>query len=188
MKQNNNQSPAEIVAIKMAERMKQSAVTDDKRKGVLVIIDDKPPVADNTTLMLYTVKLRAVDEQKPTAYFPLNRSDVEVVNQFLAITTGIGVEKISAGQLSDDEWDLVNQKLPLLMDAPLYIDATTKMTLKELKRKAEELSTEKGVSLMVIDHAQMMTVDGMPANSHRILANIKAIAENLCITIIAVLD
>ena len=178
----NKKNTAKIVAMKMAERMNQPAKEDSKRKGVLVIIDGKPPVADNTTLMLYTVKLRAVDERKPTAYFSLDRSNVEVVNQLIAITTGIDIEKISAGQLSDDEWVLMDEKLPALMDAPLYVDDTQCVTIESLKDKLTML-TEKGVTLAVIDNASQMT-----ANAETLTGDIKAIAEQLGITIIAIMD
>jgi hypothetical protein len=40
----------------------------------------------------------------------------------------------------------------------------------------------------VVDHLQELTDDGQPANVHRIEADLKSIAEELGITIIAVQD
>ena len=185
MEKNNKLNTAKIVAMKMAERKNQPAMTDGKRKGGLVIIDQKPPVADNTTLMLYTVKLRAVDEGQPTAYFSLGTPNVDVVNQLIAITTGIDHEKIVNGNLTDDEWALVDEKLPMLIDAPLYVDDTPEMTLAEVKGKMIDL-IGKGVKFVVIDHAQKLTTDNKDTDA--ILSDINESAKTLGYTVIAVVD
>lgn len=182
----NKQNPAKIVAMKMAERMNQPATTDGKRNGCLVVIDGKPPMGDTTTMMLYMVKIRAVDEQKPTAYFSLVESNVQVVNRLIAITTGIDHEKIVSGQLSEDDWKAVDEKVPLLMKAPLYVDDTPMMTVAYLKEKLTILK-EKGVTLAVIDHVQQMITDRM-ASIDDLLNDVKTLAEQLGITIIAITE
>lgn len=187
MEQNNKIQEA---ARQLAERSKNPV--DNKqtsgRKGVLIVIDGKPPVADNTTLMLYTVKLRAVDEQKPTVYFSLEESNQQVCNLLIAIITGIDAQKISDGTLTNDEWLTVDEKLPVLIDAPLYIDDTPALSIANLKKRLTNLANQNGVRLAVVDHLQELTDDGQPANVHRIETDLKAIAEELGITIIAVQD
>ena len=187
MEQNNKIQEA---ARQLAERSKNpaGAPTDGKKKGVLVVIDGKPPVGDNTTLMLYTVKLRAVDEQKPTVYFSLEESNQQVCNRLIAIITGIDQQKISDGTLTDDEWLLLDEKLPMLIDAPLYIDDTPALSLANLKKRLMNLANQNGVRLAVVDHLQELTDDGQPVNVHRIEADLKSISEELGITIIAVQD
>ncbi len=184
------QNKIQEVARQLAERSKNPA--DNKhsegRKGVFIVIDGKPPVADNTTLMLYTVKLRAVDEQKPTVYFSLEESNQQVCNRLIAIITGIDQQKINDGTLTDDEWLLMDEKLPMLIDAPLYIDDTPALSLANLKKRMKNLTNQNGVRLAVVDHLQELTDDGQPANVHRIEADLKSIAEELGITIIAVQD
>lgn len=185
MEQNNK---IEEAARQLAERSKnqQIAKTSEGKKGCLVVIDSKPPVGDNTTLMLYTVKIRAVDERKPTAYFSLEESNRQVCNRLIAIITGIDLQKIADGTLSNDEWLLVDEKLPQLIDAPLYIDDTPALSLANLKRRITNLAKDNGVCLAVIDRLQELTDDGHPADVRRIEADLKAIAEELDVTIIAV--
>nr|MCR4808536.1 DnaB-like helicase C-terminal domain-containing protein [Prevotella sp.] len=99
------QNKIQEAARQLAERSKNPVGNKSEgRKGCLVVIDGKPPVGDNTTLMLYTVKFRAVDEKKPTAYFSLEESNQQVVNRLIAIITGIDLQKITDGTLSEDEW------------------------------------------------------------------------------------
>lgn len=178
----NKQNTAKIVAMKMAERNRPVRY-DGKRKGVLVILDGKPPVGDNTTLMLYTVKLRAVDEGKPAAYFSLAETNVQVVNRLIAIATGIDQEKITDGQLSESEWKLIDEKVPALMDAPLYVDDTADLTTDDLRYKLAGLATTKGVTFVVVDSVSRMADDAETVTDH-----LKAIAEALGITIVAIME
>ncbi len=183
------QNKIQEAARQLAERSKNPVGNKSEgRKGCLVVIDGKPPVGDNTTLMLYTVKFRAVDEKKPTAYFSLEESNQQVVNRLIAIITGIDLQKITDGTLSEDEWLLLDEKLPMLIDAPLYIDDTPAISLANLKKRMKNLANQNGVRLAVVDHLQELTDDGQPANVHRIEADLKSIAEELGITIIAVQD
>ena len=174
-------------ARRMAGRDKDQAAagTEERKKGVLVVIEDKPPVADNTTLMLYMVKLRAVDERQPTVYFSLGESDVQVVDRLIAIVTGIDLEKIVEGRLSSDEWQLVDRKISVLVDAQIYIDDTPEMTLDSLRTKLEGLAG-KGVRLAVVDHARKVTAAGMDTDA--VLDGIRTAAGELGITVFAVMD
>ncbi len=178
------------VAMMLAERIKNQPAEErpggQVRKGHLIVIDSKPPVADNTTLMLCLVKLRAVDEQEPTAYFSPEEPVREVCNRLIAIITGIDLQKIADGSLDADEWLLLDERLPLLQDAPLYIDDAPGLSMDSLKRRVTNLAKDNGVRLVVVNHLNELTNDGTPTNAHRIEANLKSIAEELGITIIAV--
>ena len=159
---------------------------DGNRRGALVIIDQQPPVADNTTIMLYTVKTRAVDERQPTAYFSLGLTNVQVCNRLIAIQTGIDQQHIDDGTLTDDEWKMLDEKLPQLMQSPLYIDDTEAMPLADLQRKMADLAQDNGVNFMVIDHAQRVTADGLATAD--ILTALQHTAEDLRVVAIAIVD
>ena len=189
MEKNNQQdcakqTPAKIVAMKIIKALTErpKVKTSDGSRGRLVVIDSQPPVADNTTLMLYTVKLAAVDEGRPTAYFSLGTQNTEIVNILVSIITGIGLQKIESGRLSAEEYRKIDEKLPSLRDAPLYIDDTEGLTLDWLDGRLTDLATENGVKFAIIDHVRRLGGDAetVPA--------IKAVAERLGITVIAVMD
>lgn len=154
-----------------------------KRKGALVVIDGKPPVADNTTIMLYAVKFRAVDEGIPTAYFGHGVSDKEVVHQLISIMLDTDYEHVAAGELNEREWKRLDEKLVRLKDAPLYIDDTPEQTLSELKEKIEDLVITKGVSLCVIDHMEKVITPGTEKDVH---FSLKALAERMGIVVIVI--
>ncbi len=188
MEKEQNSKEVEQIAERIKNQPPNKKSDGESRKGRLVVIDTKPPVADNTTLILYTVKLRAVDEQEPTAYFSLEESIQEVCNQIIAFITGIDQQKITDGTLNAEEWVLLDEKLILLQDAPLYIDDTPALSMANFKRRVTNLAKENSVRLVVVNHLQELTGYGQPANLHRICADIKTLAEELGITIIAIQD
>lgn len=191
MEQNNQQNgakqaPAKIVAMKIMKALAEhpNVKTSDGSRGRLVVIDSQTSLglADNTTLMIYTIKLTAVDEGRPSAYFSIGTRNTDIVNILVSSITGIGLQKIKSGQLSDEEWALLDEKLPSLNDAPLYIDDTEGMTLDWLDGRLTDLATENGVTFAVIEHVRHLGGDAetVPA--------IKAVAERLGITVLAVMD
>ena len=189
MEQNNQQdgakqASAKIVAMKIAKALTErpSTKTSDDSRGRLVVIDSQPPVADNTTLMLYIVKQTAVDEGRPSAYFSLGTRSTEIVNTLVSIITGIARQKIESGRLRFDELSLLDEKLPSLKNAPLYIDDTEGMTLDWLDGRLTDLATENGVAFAVIDHVRRLGGDA------ETVPVIRTVAERLGITVIAVMD
>lgn len=199
MEQNKNQNQdgtqkkvalPESAIRQMAENMNQT-VLGKQKKGALLIIATQPPVGDNTTLMLYMVKMTAVDNNIPAAIFTPNMANTQTVNRLVAITTGIGYEKIAAGTLEMEDWKTLDENLPHIVNAPLYVDDTQVQTMAELQSKITDLVTAHGVRLVVIDHLDEICADGLVFDDERarldyLSRSLKALAEELTITIIAV--
>lgn len=199
MEQNKNQNQdgtqkkvalPESAIQQMAENMNQT-VLGKQKKGALLIIATQPPLGDNTTLMLYMVKMTAVDNNIPAAVFTPNMANTQTVNRLVAITTGIGYEKIAAGTLEMEDWKTLDENLPHIVNAPLYVDDTQVQTMAELQSKITDLVTAHRVRLVVIDHFDEICADGLVFDDERarldyLSRSLKALAEELTITIIAV--
>lgn len=173
-KKNEGARIVQMVANQLADRSAKNPTQPSR--GVFIEIGREAPVPI-TTLMLYMVKMRAVDERQPTAFFSPELSNVEVVNRLISIITGIDEQRINEGNLSDDDWHLVDERVPLLMKAPLYIDDTEKPTVGDLTDKIIRLHRDNGVTLVVIDRFECVAYAE---------ANIKKLAEQLGIVIMAV--
>jgi replicative DNA helicase len=161
------------------------------KKGVLMTIGDQPPVADNTTIMLYMAREVAVKEHTPMGYFSTCMGNVEVVNRLLAIITGIDREKFATGMLDESDWKALDERMPKVLEAPLFVDDTQMPVLAELLAKIKALVNDHGVSLIIVNTTANVVVDGKTFDSDQahleyINAALKALAEELCITIIAV--
>lgn len=198
MEQNQNQNgtqnrmvPTENIAKQMAESMNKQTGGAELKKGVLMTIGDQPPVADNTTIMLYMAREVAVKEHTPMGYFSTCMGNVEVVNRLLAIITGIDREKFETGMLDESEWKALDERMPKVLEAPLFVDDTQMPVLAELLAKIKALVNDHGVSLIIVNTTANVVVDGKTFDSDQahleyINAALKALAEELCITIIAV--
>jgi replicative DNA helicase len=185
----------ESVAQNMKERMERLGMLGEGRKnGALLVVDERPPVGDNTTVMLHVVNDAAVKGHVPAAYFsPGELSNVQVVNRLIAINTGIGIQTITDGTLSREQWKKLDAELPKLMGAPLYVDDTPEPTLGDLSAKIAGLARDKGVRLVVVNPVNMIMGDGQKFDdaqdrTDHVTAGLKTLAEDLGITVIAVAE
>ena len=203
MEQNGNKvmdytrkdATVESVAQNMKERMERLGMLGEGRKnGALLVVDERPPVGDNTTVMLHVVNEAAVKGHVPAAYFsPGELSNVQVVNRLIAINTGIDSQTINDGTLSREQWKKLDAELPKLMGAPLYVDDTPEIALSDLMKKITDLAKDKGVRLVVVNPLNQVVVDGLVFTDgltclDYITAQLKTLAENLGITVIAVAE
>ncbi len=176
--------PTERIARLMAEHMGHP---ENKRKqGALVVIDEQPPVGDNTTIALYMISMEAIKQKTPVAYFTPTLSNVQVVNRLISMVTGISLEKIEAGTLTEQEWQILDERMPLLTDAPLYIDDTQKTTFNELADKMSRLAIDSRVRIVVINPVSRLSVDGMGYDD--VIRWLNGLAADLGIVIFAIKD
>jgi replicative DNA helicase len=181
---NNRMVPTERIARLMAEHMGHPE--DKRRNGALVVIDEQPPIGDNTTLALYMISMEAIKHQNPVAYFTPTLSNVQVVNRLISMVTGITLEKIEAGTLNEQEWKLLDERMPLLTQAPLYIDDTQRTTFDKLADKMARLAIDSRVRIMVINSVSNLSVDGMDYDG--IIRSLNGLASDLGIVIFAIKD
>lgn len=163
--------------------------TDGWQNSDLVILAGRPSMG-KTSFALSILKNAAVDRRIPSAFFSLEMSRVQLADRLISNVTDIEVNKISRGQISPQEIDLYDKRLPPLLDAPIYIDDTPGLSILELRTKARRLVREKGVRLIMIDYLQLMNAGGIRFSSRQeevsiISRSLKGLAKELDIPIIA---
>lgn len=186
----------ESMAQNMKERMERLGMLGEGPKnGALLVVDERPTVGDNTTVMLHVVNDAAAKGHVPSAYFsPGELSNVQVVNRLIAINTGIDSQTINDGTLSREQWKKLDATLPKLMGRPLYVDDTPEITLVSLKEKITDLAKEKGVRLVVVNPVDKINIHSDQESFDRqkridfITAELKRLADDLGITVIAVAE
>ena len=143
-----------------------------------------------TAFALSMAKNIAADLQIPMAFFSLEMSNVQLVNRLIANNCEIAGSKILNGQLTPDEWERLDKRLPALLGAPLYVDDTPGLSVFELRTKARRLVREHNIKLIMIDYLQLMNANGMRFSSRQeevstISRSLKGLAKELDIPIIA---
>ncbi len=72
--------------------------------------------------------------------------------RLISLEAEISSERLRTGQIPQEVWLALPQKLARLAEAPLYIDDTPAITIYDLRAKCRRLKAEKGIGL-VIDHS-----------------------------------
>ena len=164
-------------------------ITSGWQNSDLVIVAGRPAMG-KTAFALSMAKNIAADLQIPMAFFSLEMSNVQLVNRLIANNCEIAGSKILNGQLTPDEWERLDKRLPALLGAPLYVDDTPGLSVFELRTKARRLVREHNIKLIMIDYLQLMNANGMRFSSRQeevstISRSLKGLAKELDIPIIA---
>ncbi len=164
-------------------------ITSGWQNSDLIIIAARPAMG-KTAFVLSMAKNMAVDYGRPVAIFSLEMSNVQLVNRLMMNVCEIDGAKIRSGVLSSEEWRQLEDRISILIDAPIYVDDTPSLSVFELRSKAMKLKQEKNISCIIIDYLQLMNASGMNFGSREqevsiISRNLKALAKELDIPVIA---
>ncbi len=148
-------------------------------------------VTHNTAFVVSAMRNAAVDFKKPVAIFSLEMSSLQLVNRLISAEAELDSEKIKKGNLADYEWAQLNSKISALSSAPIFIDDTPALSIRELRAKCRRLKSQHDIQLIIIDYLQLMSGNegGKNGNREQEIASIsralKGIAKELNIPVIA---
>ncbi len=156
----------------------------------LIILAGRPAVG-KTAFALSAAKSLAVDNNIPTAVFSLEASSGQIAGRLLSNILGIDGTRLQKGDISQDEWSMIDGIRERMDRCPLYIDDDPSLSILDLAAKSRKLVAEKDVRMIIIDCLQLMRADGMKAasgqeESHAIAKSLKALAKELNVPILAV--
>ncbi len=164
-------------------------MTNGWQKSDLIILAARPAMG-KTALCLNMAANAAVDYNQPVAIFSLEMSKEQLVQRMLAAAARIDQKRLRTGQLNADEWGAFLQKIGPLSSAPIYIDDTPAITIRELRAKARRLQSREGnLGMILLDYLQLMGGSGNSENRQQevseISRSLKALARELQVPIIA---
>lgn len=164
-------------------------VTSGWQKSDLIILAARPAMG-KTAFALSMAKNIAVNNNEPVAVFSLEMSNVQLVNRLISSVCEIPGHKLRDGRLAPYEWNILDQKVNALQNAPIYLDDTPSLSITEFRSKAFRLKSEHDIQLIIIDYLQLMNASGIKFGNRQeeistISRNLKAIAKELDIPIIA---
>ena len=164
-------------------------MTNGWQRSDLIILAARPAMG-KTALCLNMAANTAVDYHYPVAVFSLEMSKEQLVMRMLAAAARIDQKRLRTGQLNADEWGAFLQKIGPLSSAPIYIDDTPAITIRELRAKARRLQSREGdLGLILVDYLHLMGGSGHSENRQQevseISRSLKALARELNVPIIA---
>ena len=164
-------------------------MTNGWQRSDLIILAARPAMG-KTALCLNMAANASIDYHYPVAIFSLEMSKEQLVMRMLAAAARIDQKRLRTGQLNPDEWGAFLQKIGPLTSAPIYIDDTPAITIRELRAKARRLQSREGdLGLILVDYLQLMGGSGNSENRQQevseISRSLKALARELNVPIIA---
>ena len=166
-------------------------ITSGWQPSDLVIIAARPGMG-KTTFVTSVLRNAAVDFNEPVAIFSLEMSNAQLVNRIIASESELNGEKIKMGNLEEFEWEQIVHTTRSLFKAPMFIDDTPALSIREFRTKSRRLVSQYNVRLLIVDYLQLMcgeTVGRNNMNREQEIASIsrslKNLAKELDIPIIA---
>jgi len=165
-------------------------ITGGFKPSELVVIAGRPGMRKNA-FAISIAKNIAVDEKIPTAFFTLEMSNTNFVNRLISSVCKINGSTILNGQLNHEEWDKLYKNINSLLDCPLYVDDSPKLTLGDVENRIQKFVDEHGVKMVIIDYVGLIDVSNVRDRRKELavaLDALKKTAVEMNIVIIAVVN
>ena len=153
----------------------------------LIIIAARPSVGK--TALALNLCLNAAKQGVPVGVFSLEMSKEQIVSRMMAIEAKVPLSRLRRCELTDNDWQRLQERLNGLASAPIYIDDSAALSTLELRGRIRRLHAQKGIGLVIIDYLQLMRssrrTDSRELEISDISRSLKALAKELNIPVIA---
>src|SRR6266702_2356907 len=119
--------------------------------GDLVIITT-PSSADQMSLALSIALHVAATKQRGVGFLSLDMNKHRLVQQLLALYTGIDLHLLRTGWINEEERTRMTAAARTLSRTHLWIDDTADLSLKELRQRARQFVEIRYITLLMVDH------------------------------------
>jgi replicative DNA helicase len=130
--------------------------THGLHSGQLVIVAARPSVG-KSTFALDIARNAAIRNNQSTIFFSLEMGRSELAMRMLSAESGIYLQSMRKGTLTEGDWAKLAAVRGKINDAPLYIDDSPNMSLIEIRAKCRRLAQQVDLKMVVIDYIQLMS-------------------------------
>lgn len=165
-------------------------MTSGLNNSDLIIVAARPSVG-KTAFALNIAQNVATRSRKNVAIFSLEMDSNQLMIRILCAEGNIDAANLRNGKLTNEEWTKLTMAMGVISNSPLFIDDTPGISIEEIKKKCRKLKRERGLSLVLIDYLQLVTVMQSNKSTNRqeevsiISKSLKALARELNVPIIA---
>jgi replicative DNA helicase len=162
-------------------------MTSGLQPSELIIIAARPSLGK--TALAMNIAAHAATHGKVVGMFSLEMSKESLLIRLLCSEARVDSHKLRTGFASRDDWGKMTRVLGRLAEAPLYIDDEPSLSVLQVRAKARQLKSERGLDLVILDYLQLATGHGRFENRTQevsfISRSLKAIAKELGIPVLA---
>lgn len=164
-------------------------ITNGWQNSDLIIVAGRPAMG-KTAFVLSQAKNMSKNNY-PVLFFSLEMSSEQLMNRIISAESQIENDKIRSGQMYEADWQRLEAVIPEIQKIKLFIDDTAAISLFELRSKALQMKQKHGISCIIIDYLQLMTISNKDFKGNReqevatISRGLKQLAKELDVPIIA---
>ena len=157
--------------------------------GEMILIAARPSMG-KTTLGMNIAANAAIRGGKKVAVFSQEMPVEQLMLRMMCSEAQVNMQNLRHGVLTDDELERLGDTLLPLSNAEIYMDATSGITVTEMRSRCRRLQIEHGLDLVMIDYIGLMSAgSGNPNRSRQeevaaISRAIKGLAQELRVPII----
>ena len=155
--------------------------------GEFVLIAARPSMG-KTSIGMNIVANAAVRAGKKCAVFSLEMPAEQLVMRMLCSEANVDMQSVRRGTLAMEDWERLTDAMVPLARSEIYIDATSGITVPEVRSKARRLQMERGLDLIMIDYLSLMTATGRNNSRQEEVSSIsrslKALAQELKVPVL----
>ena len=124
-------------------------------------------------------------------FFSLEMSAEQLATRIIAEQTRIPSSKMRRGDITENDFETIKDKMIEIQHLPLFIDETGGVAVAQLAARARRLKRQRGLDVIVIDYIQLMhgssrrAMEGRVQEVTEITTNLKALAKELNVPILA---
>jgi replicative DNA helicase len=154
--------------------------------GKQIIVAARPSIGKSSLAEQLCLNLALAGH--PTAFFSMEMGKEELTDRAVANIGRIAFDRITSGQLQDEEWSRLTEAVETMRNLPLYLDDQPALTLHDIAAKARMLKRNHDIKLIVVDYLQLCSGGKDKDNRHHqieeLSRGIKSLAKQLDVTFI----
>ena len=149
------------------------------KRGVMIVVAGRP--GQGKTAFKLSVAKNVALQGKRVAIFTLEMPDEQIYERLASNETGIALDKIQDGRLTEDEWQKVNAATEVFEKSQIFMDDTPAITPAQIEARCRRLMMQYGpLDLVVVDYLQIMDADGKTSNRTEEVSAISRGLKNVC--------
>ncbi len=163
-------------------------LTTGLHPGELVLIAARPSMG-KTSFGMNIVENASIRAGVKSAVFSLEMPSEQLAMRMMCTEARVDMQNVRRGILTEDEWMRLCEAMGVIGQANIHIDATSGITVPEIRSKARRLQMENGLDLIMIDYLQLMSGAGRFGSRQEEVSSIsralKGLAQELQVPVIA---
>ena len=155
--------------------------------GEFILIAARPSMG-KTSIGLNIIENAAIRYNAKCAVFSLEMPAEQLVMRMLCSEAKVDMQSVRRGTLANEDWERLTDAMVPISRAQIYIDATSGISVPEVRSKARRLQMEHGLDLILIDYLSLMSATGRNNSRQEEVSSIsralKALAQELKVPVL----